>query len=127
MRRSIGFTLIEVMIVVAIIGILAAIAYPSYQQYIIRSNRAAAQTTMMDIANRQQQFLMANRSYVNKAAIEGSGYSVPNEIAGLFTWTVATGNNPPSFTITFTPASSRAGTTPLTLNHQGTRTPADEW
>lgn len=127
MRRSTGFTLIEVMIVVAIVGILAAIAYPSYQQYLIRSNRAAAQTTMMDIASRQQQFLMANRSYVSKAAVEASGYSLPQEIDGLFTWAVVTGTNPPSFTITFTPASERAGTTPLTLNHQGTKTPAAEW
>ncbi|WP_304640619.1 prepilin-type N-terminal cleavage/methylation domain-containing protein, partial [Pseudomonas sp.] len=42
-----GFTLIEVMIVVVIVAILATIAYPSYTQYVIRSNRAAAQSTMM--------------------------------------------------------------------------------
>ena len=47
-----GFTLIELMIVVAIIAILAAIAYPSYQQYKIKVNRAEAQSEMMFIAER---------------------------------------------------------------------------
>ena len=46
------------MIVVVIIGILAAIALPNYRQYVIRSNRTAAQAQMLEIANRQQQFLL---------------------------------------------------------------------
>ena len=42
-RRASGFTLVEMLIAVTIIGILASIAYPSYQQYIVKGNRAAAQ------------------------------------------------------------------------------------
>ncbi|WP_304641602.1 type IV pilin protein, partial [Pseudomonas sp.] len=123
-----GFTLIEVMIVVVIVAILATIAYPSYTQYVIRSNRAAAQSTMMDIANRQQQFLMANRAYVNKATLESSGYKMPSELDGRYTWDVTVGNGPvPSFLITFTGQGAQASDGQLTLNHEGTKTPADKW
>ena len=61
--RQSGFTLIEMMITVAIIGILAAVAYPSYQGYIHRANRSAAQSFMMGIANKQQQYLLDARRF----------------------------------------------------------------
>ena len=54
MKKYEGFTLIELMIVVAIIAILAAIAYPSYTQYKIRTNRADVQSEMMQTAQRLQ-------------------------------------------------------------------------
>ena len=58
-----GFTLIEVMIVVAVVAILSAIAYPSYQEHVRRSHRSAAQAFMLDVAARQQQRLIDMRSY----------------------------------------------------------------
>jgi type IV pilus assembly protein PilE len=79
-RRTGGFTLIELMITVAIVAILAAVALPSYRQYVVRSKRSAAQAQMMDIANRQQQFLLANRSYADKTALTASGYALPAEV-----------------------------------------------
>jgi type IV pilus assembly protein PilE len=54
MKKVNGFTLIEMMIVVAIVGILAAIAYPSYMEYVRKSNRAEAKTELLDIATRLQ-------------------------------------------------------------------------
>ena len=53
-----GFTLIELMVVVAIIGIVAAIAYPNYTQYTIRSNRSAAQSFILGVGNKQEQYIL---------------------------------------------------------------------
>jgi prepilin-type N-terminal cleavage/methylation domain-containing protein len=68
LARARGFTLIEVMIVVVIVGILAAIAYPTYQNYMKRAARSAAQTLMLDLANREQQYLLDNRSFLDGGA-----------------------------------------------------------
>jgi len=70
-RKSLaGFTLVELMIVVAIIGILAAIAYPSYQQYVLRSNRAEAQALMMETAQfMERHFTTSNGSYDGAAVL----------------------------------------------------------
>lgn len=120
-RKRNGFTLIELMITVAIIAILASIAYPSYQQYIIRSKRSAAQAQMMDIANRQQQFLLANRSYATKDALTASGYALPAEVAANYGYTITlqdpTSTQVPSFLLTFSPTStgSQRGDGDLTL------------
>ena len=60
-----GITLMELMIVVAIIAMISAFAYPSYQDYIVNTKRTAATTTLLQIADRQQQFFMDNKSYAN--------------------------------------------------------------
>lgn len=66
---KLGFTLVELMIVVAIIGILAAIAYPSYVQYKVRVNRTDTQAEMMEIAHRLTTYKMANQTFVGRTAL----------------------------------------------------------
>ena len=128
-KQTSGFTLIELMITVAIIGILASIAYPSYQQYVIRGNRSAAQSQMMDIANREQQFLLADRAYADKATLENSSYALPAEVSTKYSYDIDVDNaaTPPTYIITFTAIGSQASDGNLTLDGTGVKTPANKW
>ncbi|MBN8751284.1 Fimbrial protein [Xylophilus ampelinus] len=69
MRQSAkGFTLIELMIVVAVVAILAAIAYPSYQEYVMRSRRVEGQALLNDVAARQERWRAQNGTYMTDQA-----------------------------------------------------------
>lgn len=125
-RRAGGFTLIELMIAVVIIGILAAVALPNYRQYVIRGNRSAAQAQMMDIANREQQFLLMNRAYADKATLEANGYELPEEVSEKYDWDVVAPVDT-VFTITLTPKGAQAGDVVLTLDNAGNKTPLEKW
>jgi type IV pilus assembly protein PilE len=130
-----GFTLIELMITVAIIAILAAIALPSYQDYVRKGRRADAQSFMQEVVARQQHFLLDRRAYATgtdssggitpATSTGGLGMAIPTNVSGFYTVTMATDNTtaPPSFTVTATPAGSQAyekcGT--LTLDHRGVK------
>ena len=122
-----GFTLLELMITVAVVAILASIAYPSYTQYVIRGHRAAAQTEMMDIANRQQQFFLANRQYAT--TLGALSYTLLSEVDARYDAGLAANNgaSPPNFTITFTATGAQATDDNLTLDSKGEKTPAEKW
>lgn len=76
--RALGFTLIELIIAVAIIGILAAIAWPNYQQHVQRSRRADATSALLDAANRQEQFILNRGRYANNLADLGIQAATPD-------------------------------------------------
>lgn len=123
-----GFTLIELMITVVIIAILAAVALPSYNRYVVRSKRSAAQAEMMNIANIEQQYFIANRSYGTKTTIESNGYALPSNLTSVYSYDIAIGTGAvPSFAITFTATGSQASDGNLTLDNAGNKTPSNKW
>jgi len=119
------------MITVAIIAILATIAWPSYLQQVRKGRRSSAKATMMDIANREQQYLLTNRTYADTAALQATGYVVPTDVSSYYTWRADLGAGPlPTFTITFTGTGSQAADNdqgPLTLDQAGNRSPMSKW
>ena len=127
-----GFSLIELMIVVAVIGILAAIAYPSYRNYVIRSSRAAAQTELLQLANQQEKIYLNSNAYAvsitltyNGRSDGGLGNAAAKTSDAKYDLTISPTVAPTqSFTITATPVngSTQAGDGNLTISSDGTRT-----
>lgn len=132
-----GFTLIELMVVVVVIGILAAIAMPSYQEYIRKGKRAAAKSVLSDLANRQQAYLLDKRSYATTLTALAPGFVAPSEISSDYQFAVSANNaaSPPSFSVTALPVSATmladtcgtSASVPLALSETGARTPAACW
>lgn len=132
MKKQAGFTLIELMSVVAVIAILAAVAIPSYQNYVKRAHRTEAQTLMLDIANRQEQYILDQRQYTE----DPTAISVTNDAFtcdatdcsnNFYDVTIDADNtaSPPNFTITATAKGSQVSDGNLTLDSTGNKT--GEW
>jgi type IV pilus assembly protein PilE len=138
-RKTAGFTLIELMIVVAVIGILAAIVYPSYQAYVRRANRSAVEQLMMKIASKEEQYLLDARAYT--ATLTGTPSLNLGTTEDTYTCTATQCTNtrytvavtfsagpPPSYTITATAVGPQAVDTAktLTLDNLGTKKYTDQ-
>jgi type IV pilus assembly protein PilE len=121
-----GFTLIELMIVVVIIGILAAIALPAFQDYVRKSRRAEALSEMLDIQLQEEKWRANNVKYAVMPTSVGAGDSA------YYDFTLSATTN--SYTITATPLGAQlkdrqdgVACTSLTLNQSSEKTPSECW
>ena len=69
-NKARGFTLIELMIVIVIVAVLAVIAVPSYRQYVLRTHRAEAKRTLLNLATAQEKYYLQNNSYAGPSALD---------------------------------------------------------
>lgn len=127
-KSMLGFTLIELMIAVAIVGILSVIAYPSYERYVVRTNRAEAQQFMVEVASLQEQYLADARAYGTLAQLNAV---TPSRVDAVYSVSVVPNNaaTPPSFVVRAVPKSGsrQASDGTLELNSEGEKTPAEKW
>jgi type IV pilus assembly protein PilE len=133
--RKSGFSLIELMITVAVVAILAAIAFPSYALFMKKSRRGDAEATLMDIAQREQQYLLDTRSYAPDVLTLST--TIPADVSAYYAIQIcqttvpcaAPGGAPPTFAIIATPiaGSPQAGDFTLTLDNTGVKSPAGVW
>lgn len=134
MNKKMGFTLLELMIVLVIIGILMAIAVPSYQGYVLRSHRADAHSSLLDIAARQERYVAQRNTYTTDIAGDGGlNMGSANSKEGYYTLAVTVApcaSIANCYTITATPVGSQARDTDcpsLSYNSSGIKTTAACW
>ena len=85
-RKMQGITLLELMIVVMIIGILAAVAYPNYRDYAARAKRNEAKAALLQIATNQERFYLNDHSYTND--LTQLGFSSDPFVSGTGSYTI---------------------------------------
>lgn len=117
-----GFTLIEVIVVMTMIAILAAIAIPNYGDYVLRSHRSSAQSFVSDVASRQAQFFLDRRAY--SATVAALNMAAPAELATRYAFAInVVAGPPPGFQVTATPIGPQVGDRcgVLTINQAGAK------
>ena len=133
-----GFTLIELMIVVVVVAILAALAFPQYRDYVVRSNRAVAKSLLVQVADRQEQFFTDRKTYAadmtdlgypavdNTIFVDRGGNPTAADPGDALFQIVLSNATATTFTLTATPRNAQAADdtkcTAMAVNQAGQRT-----
>jgi type IV pilus assembly protein PilE len=130
-NKQFAFTLIELMITVAIVGILASIAYPSYTSFITSSNRSEGQGELLRFANLQEQYFVDYRTYgTDLKALGKTTVSILTE-NGHYRIKVANGADASKFVLKAIAKGSQltndSACSPLTINQVGKKGPPGCW
>lgn len=133
-RTTSGFSLIELMIVVAVVGILAAVAYPAYRDYVLEARRADAQADLLDAQLLQERYRGYNNQYAaNSTALSTAGLGMISENEY---YTYSTTGSTSTFTVTATAKAGESQTedkeggvscSPMTINQSSNVTPPACW
>ncbi|MEX6501656.1 type IV pilin protein [Pseudomonas zhanjiangensis] len=126
MKRTHGFTLIELMIVIAVIGILAAIAYPNYTEYLNRAKRAEAKTALMAGAQALERYYSIHGSYLDAGGNLAAVFTAQVPGSGTVNYNLAAQGNPTAttFLLQATRANTMAGDPcgDFRISHAGAQT-----
>lgn len=136
-RKSKGFTIIELMVVIAIMCVGFAIALPAINQYMVKNKRVGAKAVLLEIVSQEERYAAVNRAYVaadSTAAVEsGLGLTIPGEVKSVYDFTITLDSVGAGISNTFVATavpvagSSQEGDGTLRINKFGLRTPTEKW
>lgn len=118
-KHNQGFSLLELMIVVMVLGIIAAIAYPSYNNYIEQANRSEGRAFLMDIAAKQERYRSQNNAYILAIADVGKMGGTSSSETERYTLDITKVDGDGGYSLTATPTRRDSKCGALTLNARG--------